>query len=328
MKDLKAARKEMNGVLGFFSLCKLLLVLSSLFLGSLLYAILFFIFGNSATRVLSELSSYGTLPGLLLELAVFIFCVFVPICLYFFLSGKKYSDTVPQQKPEFLQICYGVGATVVLGNVSASVGNIALYILFSFFGMQDKYYAMLESTTEYPTNFWLVPLFFILLAVFPAFFEEIMIRGIGLSVAKKYGTLFALFFSGFFFSFMHGTWVQLIFAFVVGIVLAYFTLRFKTIWIAIISHFIFNFNSVVQSLILQNGGRFSSVLSNAWAILYFTLMVGLAVAGVIIYGVKKPDVPKPKYTAGERMKILFSSPFLYVFLCLEAVQLIYLLILY
>ncbi len=328
MKDLKSARKEINGLLAFFVLCKALLVLSNRFLGTGLFWVLTQIFDDGATQAYLEFASYGTLSGLLLEISVFVLCLFVPICLYFFISGKKYTQTIPSERPEFLQICFGVGATVLIGNLAASMGDAILSILFSIFGMEDKYYAMLQSDVAYPTNFWLIPLFVLMLAILPALFEEISMRGIGVSVTKKFGILFTLFFSGFFFAFMHSSWTQLPYAFVIGIVLAYFTLRFKTIWIAVISHFIFNFNSAVQCLILQNAGTYADILSIIWGLLFTSLMAGLMVAGIIVYGIKRPDIPKSEYTGAEKMKILFSSPFLYIFLLLEAYQLIYLLIIY
>ncbi len=328
MKDLKAARRDMNGVLAFFVACKALLLLSNLFLGPILRSILTTVFGDGASQAYLEFASYGTLSGLLLEISVSVLCLFVPISIYFFLSGKKYSQVVPSRRPELLQICFGVGSTVMIGNLAASVGNTILLTLFSVFGMEDTYYAMLQSETSYPSNFWLIPLFAIVLAVLPAFIEEISMRGIGVSMTKKFGVMFTLFFSGFFFAFMHGSWIQIPFAFVIGIILAYFTLRFKTIWIAVISHFVFNFNSVVQSLILQNAGAQADAWIIIWSILFSTLMIGFMVAGIIVYGIKRPDLPKSEYTGGEKMKILFSSPFLYIFMALESIQLIHLLLIY
>ncbi len=328
MKNFKMARKEINGLLAFFVICKALLVLSGSCLGIVLSMILTSVFGDGAPQAYLEFGSYGTLSGLLLEIGVFILCLFVPICLYFFFSGKKYTQTIPMEKPEFLQICFGVGTTVIVGNFAASIGNTILAILFSLFGMEEKYNAMLQSDIAYPSNFWLIPLFVLVLAIFPAFFEEIVMRGIGVSVTRKFGILFTLLFSGFFFAFMHSSWIQIPYAFVIGIVLSYFTLRFNTIWIAILSHFIFNFNSVVQCLIFQNAGAYSDILNIIWAFLFMSLMAGLMIAGIIVYGIKRPDVPKSEYSWGETMKILFSSPFFYVFMVLEVCQLIFLLIIY
>ncbi len=328
MKNLKAARREMNGILALFVACKVVLVLSSLYLGRILFHILTAVFGEGAEKAYQQFTSYETLSGLLLEVSIFLLCLALPICLYFFFSGKKYTSVAPQKKPELLQVCFGVGTTVVIGNLAATVGNVLLLFLFTIFNMQDKFNAMMQAQTTYPSNLWLIPLFAFLMAVLPGFLEETLMRGIGLAGTKKYGTLFALLFSGFFFAFMHSSWIQIPFAFVIGIVLAYFTLRFKTIWIAVISHFIFNFNSVVQALILQNGGEYASIWVLIWSLLFTTLMAGFMVAGLIVYGVRRPDMPKSEYKPTERVKILLSSPFLYIFLALEAVQLTYLLFIY
>lgn len=328
MDDLRTARRELNGAIAAITLCKLLLVFSSLFLSRILSCVLRLVFDEGAHKAYFEFSSYGTLPGLLLNVAVNFFVLFVPISFYFYFSGKRYSDIVPMGKPEFLQVCYGVGATFVVGNISANLGNSLFSLIFSLFGMEDKYFAMLSGETSYPQNFWLVPLFACVLAVLPAFFEETIMRGIGLSATKKFGIAFSLFFSGFFFAFLHSSWTQLPFAFTLGIVLAYFTLRFNTIWIAVISHFVFNFNSVVQCLILQNGGIYANILLIVWTLLFGSLFIGLAVAGLIIYGVKKPHIPKSQYTMSQKMRCLFSSPFFYGFIILTAIQLIYLLYIY
>ena len=328
MTQFKTAKKELNGVLFFFCICKFLLLLTGLILGPVLSVILSLMYGDNAENFYREFASYGTISGLFLEISVFVLTLFVPTCLYFFFSGEKFKAAVPMEKPEPLQICFGVGSTIILGNLAATVGNVLLSILFALFGMSDKYNAMLENNITYPSNIWLIPLFAIMLAVLPAFFEEFAMRGIGLNVTKKFGILFSLFFSGFFFAFMHSSWVQLPFAFVIGILLAYFTLRFKTIWIAVISHFIFNFNSVVQCIILQNAGDSATLLLAIWSILVSTLMIGFMVAGLIIYGIRRPDLPKSEFSAGQKMKMLFSSPFLYIFMALESVQLIYLLMIY
>lgn len=318
----------MNGVLALFAGCKLLLLLSSIFSGTILRFVLALIFGEKADQALQEFASYATPSGVFFEIALFVLILFVPICIYFFFSGKRFSETVPQEKPELLQVCFGVGSTVVIGYVFGILGNNVLAILFRLFGMEDKLEAMLSGDVAYPSNFWLILPFAIMLSVLPGFFEEILMRGIGLSVTKRYGVIFALLFSGFFFSLMHSSWTQLIFTFVIGIVLAYFTLRFKTIWIAVISHFIFNFNTVVQSLILQNGSDDSVVFIVIWFLLFMSLMLGLAIAGLILYGVKMPPQPKYGYHFGDGVKAMLCSPFLYIFLVLEAIQLIFLLLIY
>ena len=318
MKDYSSAKKALNGVLAFLSACKFLLLLTSLLSGTVLLSILKIFLGNDAEIALETFNSYDSLAGLLFNIAVSILCLFVPIALYFVFTGRRLRDTASGAAPEFLQICYGVGATVTIGNVTASASNTFFLLLFTVFGMEEKFYALAQSDTTYPTTLWGAVLFAILLAVLPGFLEEVVMRGISLNVTKRLGTAFSLVFSGFFFGLMHSSFLQLPYAFVLGIVLAYFTLKFKTIWIAIISHFLFNFSSAIQALILQNCGDYGTLLSVVWMLLFNSLMTGLFVAGLIVYGVKKPDNPKSEFSFGEKMKMLFTSPFLYVF-CVTAI---------
>ena len=327
MNHFKVARKELNGVLFFFCLCKALLLLFNMYLSGTLYAILKYFYGEAAYPFYLKFASYGTLPGLLLQIVVYIICIFVPICLYFFFSGKKYSEIIPARRPEVLQICFGVGTTVIVGSVAANIGHTLLSMLFSLFEMQDKYDAMLQVDTSYPTNLWLVPLFIIMIAVLPGFLEEIAMRGIGLNISKKFGFVFAILFNGFFFSLLHSTWTQIPATFAVGIVLAYFTMRFKTIWIAVISHFALNFNSAVQSLILQNAGTNGNLWILLWSVVFNLTMIGFMVAGLIVYGIKF-QAPKSEFRAGLKFKALLASPFLYIFLALEFIQLTFLLSIY
>ena len=327
MTRFKIARKELNGVLFFFCLCKALLLFFNLYLGKILSVILTAVYGESAYDSYLKFASYGTLSGLLLEIAVFTICLFLPICLYFFFSGKKYTEIIPARKPEILQICFGVGTSFVIGNISSNIGHALLSVLFSIFGMKHKYDAMLQSTVDYPENIWLVPLLCIMLAVLPGLWEEIAMRGIGQNATKKFGFTFSLLFSGFFFALLHSSWTQIPQAFVFGIVLAYFTIRFKTVWIAVISHFAFNFNSVIQCLIMQNAGRFGDFWLLLWSVLFSLTMIGFMVAGLIVYGIKFP-VERSEFKAGQKIKALISSPFLYIFLALESIQLIFLLTIY
>ena len=328
MKDRRAAQKELNGVVGLLTLCKFLLVTVGITLSSVLYFVLTKLYGENAWQAYREFASYDTFSGVFLDITVSLVCLLIPICLYFFLSGKSFRETIPQDRPEWLQVGYGVGTTVVLGYGAAVIGQFLLSVIFMIFGAEEKLNAMLSAETIYPTHLILVPLFALFLAIMPAFLEEFAMRGIVLSATKKFGSLFSMLFNGFFFAFLHNSWTQPFFAFIIGMVLTYFTLRFKTIWIAVISHFIFNFNSVVMSLLQQNGGAYGMLFTALWLCMILVTMLGFIIAGIIIYRVKKPDLPKSEYTAKEKWGMIFRCPYVYIFVLLTIVQLVYLLLIY
>lgn len=98
---------------------------------------------------------------------------------------------------------------------------------------------------EYLTvdNLWLGLL---LIALLPAIAEELMFRGVIFnSFNKKYGVAIGIFVSALIFGIYHMNWVQGIFAFVMGIGLAYGYYKTGSIYTSIIIHFINNAFSVI-----------------------------------------------------------------------------------
>jgi len=323
---LRAEKREMSGILALFCSVKFLLVLVSLLFSDALLYILEWIYGDGAEGAFSSLTGMDTLSGVLTEALLFILCAFVPLALYFFFSRKTFSETVMTERPKLMQIGFGVGATVIIGQVASVAGNVILDMLFRLFGNNDYMEEIAGAANEnYPDNVWVVLGYMVLMSVFPAFFEEFLVRGVGISAVKKYGTCFTLFFSGFFFAFLHNTWQQLPLAFAVGILSAYFTLRFRSIWVAVIAHFAFNLNGAVSSLLISADEENMTGLLG-WYGIFYPLMLGLFIAGWIIYGFRKPDVPKSEYSKKERFRILFSNPFLYVFVFLAVFRLALILI--
>lgn len=84
-------------------------------------------------------------------------------------------------------------------------------------------------------------------AVFPALVEEFMMRGAVLGVLRRFGDGFAIIASSLVFAFMHASLTQFAFAFMVGLILGFVTIKAKSIWPAVIIHAANNFISVVFS---------------------------------------------------------------------------------
>lgn len=316
-------RKEINGVLAMIFSAKLLMLLVYSYFSKLLFTVLQWIFGDGAVGAYNLFADAGSLPAVLTEIFVYILCTFVPFSVYMFFSRKRSSEVILTKKPELMQVCFGVGASIIFGQIASIVGNVLIENIFRLFGNDgylDKFTN--ESAMEYPNNFWIILLFLIMISVLPAFFEEFLIRGALVSATKKYGTLFTVFASAFFFAFLHNTWSQLPLAFTIGILSAYFTLRFQTIWIAVIAHFAFNFNSAVSGLLISMGGDGGMTALSVWYAIIYPLMIGFLIAGWIIYGFKKPEIPKSAYKNSEKWKLLLSSPFFYAFLILTVYRLI------
>lgn len=85
----------------------------------------------------------------------------------------------------------------------------------------------------------------IYIAVFAAVFEELVTRGIVLGELLPYGKSFAIVCSGVLFGLMHCTPVQLPFAFIVGVTLAWSVVRCGTLRVSMAVHFANNLISVI-----------------------------------------------------------------------------------
>ncbi len=154
----------------------------------------------------------------------------------------------------------GIGSclkNVLLAGAAAVMLNPANQIL-GFWVSQTYSYndALAEQLEALQQLFALAPLFVLvgLLAVLPAFCEEITFRGFLLSGllpnakrAVRGGTVEAILISAFFFGITHGILQQSICATVVGCVLGYIAVRSGTLWPCITFHFLHNSLAVVAA---------------------------------------------------------------------------------
>ena len=102
-------------------------------------------------------------------------------------------------------------------------------------------YDIIEKVNMYDSSSILSKvLFFIQIAVLPAIFEELYIRGAVFSFSKKYGKTFAIFASAILFSVIHLNITQSVFAFLMGILLSLLVVKSKSIIPSMLLHFINN----------------------------------------------------------------------------------------
>lgn len=112
-------------------------------------------------------------------------------------------------------------------------------------------------------------------AFFPAFFEELALRGFALTILRRNGDMFAVFSSAIIFGVMHANFDQIVFAFLVGLVLGFITIKTRSIWAAIAVHFINNLNSVIFSYFsVKNETLASLVLIAVFALWIFLGIIG------------------------------------------------------
>ncbi len=132
-------------------------------------------------------------------------------------------------------------------------------------------------------------------AVLPACVEEFLFRGVLFSTYKKSRMLPAIFLSGFLFGCMHMNLNQFIYAFALGVYLAFLVEATGSIFSSMVAHFTLNATSVVMTFLLPmlygrlgidagmqvQAGGYAATMSRGEL---FMFLIGIAVWGVIAIG--------------------------------------------
>lgn len=118
-----------------------------------------------------------------------------------------------------------------------------------------------------------IVLMVITVGVLPAFFEEILFRGLVLNRLQKVTSdTFAIFFSALMFGLIHGNVVQIPFAFLLGLYLGWMTVYTKSIIPAMLFHCLNNSISVVHSVLYSHFAEYETYL-NIGVCVFFAVML-------------------------------------------------------
>ncbi len=145
-------------------------------------------------------------------------------------------------------------------------------------------------------------------AVVPALAEEFAIRGIVLGILRRYGEGFSIIASSVVFGLMHANAIQIPFAFLVGILLAFVTVKSGSLWPAILIHFVNNFISVVFSYLSE---LLPSGVINIGYIIIMALSMIVTITAAVVVGGRKDLFTLEKtgeIGAGRAIKWFISSP--------------------
>ncbi len=177
-----------------------------------------------------------------------------------------------------------INITTVLVSIAIAVVCVfgALYlvnsfdILFEFLGYEmPKWSFPIDNFGFYVLNL-------VLFAGLPAIGEELIFRGIIFQgLRKNYSTIISVVFSSLLFALVHGSLVQFIYPFILGLILSVLRLRTNSLIVPIIVHF-FNNAIVVTSEYIKTVTGFDFCAVPLW----LTIVLGVVlfiVAGVILF---------------------------------------------
>ncbi len=227
-----------------------------------------------------------------------VFCFSAPFVIAAKLGGYGIGAIVPLGKPKKGRAL----PYYLLGLGFCSFANIISSYADSFFSFLGFEYNMPAS--QFPEGLWGFMLSVLCVAVEPGLMEEFAFRGVVQGVLRRYGSGFAIIVSSAFFGLMHGNFVQIPFAFLVGIILGIIREKTGTMWIACAVHFSNNLISVVLDYIPAD----NAMDINLIYVLYLAVALLAGIVGILMlvkkgesFSSEKSELAYTEYTraAGE-----------------------------
>lgn len=188
------------------------------------------------------------IPGLELPMAVNLIIsqslILVPTLLYCFIKKVSIKELIPFKEMK-VSVCILVIVATYLMYPLLIVLN-AITLLF----VESGTVGLVDMAGD--VHFFVATL---LMAVLPAFGEELMFRGVMFGTYKRSRPLGAIFLSAFLFGCMHMNFNQFLYTFVLGIYMAFLVEFTGSIFSSMLAHFVINFTSVIMTYalpLLQN----------------------------------------------------------------------------
>lgn len=204
-------------------------------------------------------------------LGVSFLCVAVPFGIMAIVNKKRYEYPIIPNEHIGAVKCF---AWVAFGMVCCIGANVAVSLLITTLeGAFDVTFTQGELLE--PDSIPACVMMCISTAIVPAICEEFAMRCCSLQLLRKYGKGFAVFAVSIVFGLLHGNVIQFVFAFIIGLVLGFVTVKTGSIVPAVLIHTFNNGVSVINSILTYTSG--ADIAQKAVAIVYgFWIISGIA----------------------------------------------------
>jgi membrane protease YdiL (CAAX protease family) len=212
-----------------------------------------------------------------------IFSFLIPAWLFSYLAHPQPAEYIglrlPGRKIQWvLVILVMLGAIPVLELIESLISQIN-------FGAKIK--ASQAANDHMTAAFLTMPTFysflraFVVMAIIPAFGEELFFRGVLLRFAKKKARTmeFPIFLTAFVFAFFHSNIYGFLSIFLAGVLLAVIYYLTGSLWCSILAHLFFNGSQVILAYLGNYNAGFKTYIENS------TLPIYIIIAGAIIFGI-------------------------------------------
>ena len=227
----KGLRKTANG-LGILMVCFIVLQIVIALVSEFIL---------SENGLMDDLMSFDVLY--MLESGMTSSIIFFTVGLIYCCFRKlRFSSLFPFQKTgaKMLYRLCAIGiALSLMGNYVVDLLNNSL----GLFGIENS--GGVFETSDNPN----ILMYFLTVAILPAFVEEFAFRGVIMGVLRPYSEGLAIFVSSAAFALMHGNFVQLPFTYCCGLVFAYIDIKANSMLPSIIVHFLNNGLSVLSDIL-------------------------------------------------------------------------------
>ena len=204
-------------------------------------------------------------------------------------------------------LLFGMGMCVFANLVASATGAV-----FSVFSL---YPAEMPLTTDGTWQNALLSVFS--LAVLPAIFEEILFRGVVVTLLRPAGERVAIALSAMVFALAHGSLTQIPFAWILGVVFAYLYLRTGNLLLTMTLHFLNNTMAVLLEVATLSASE------QQQATVFYVVFAVLALLGAVAAAFLRMHADHPLQAMGnspsvlpdrERKKAAWLSPVVIVFI--------------
>lgn len=223
-------------------------------------------------------------------------------------AGKNDIETIPAPERMTSRRLLAAFVTAAFLMYSGnSLGTLLNLFLNSVFGIASQ--NTVQTLAELDGKFWMV-LFAVIIG---PVFEELFFRKALIDRLSPLGERFALVFSAAAFGLFHGNLVQLIYAFLIGLLFAYLYIRTGQIRWTIGLHITVNFMGLVVAPLLVNENHIGPAAVCYLIFLGICMLAGMAVlitkAGSVYFVQQSRELPR-RYAA----KLTWTSPGFLIFL--------------
>lgn len=282
-------------------------ILSSVFLVSIIVNVLIIAYARSGYFIYSTGSSSYGMPLILYYLIndVGYIAMAIPPIIYFSASHMTIARGMPFQKIKPLTAL----TCIIFGTAVCQLANIPA----NFIAELQEFFGFSGSLPQSPVSNdpLVLVLYFTFFSIIAPVVEEMIFRGAVLQSLRRFGDGFAVLCSALLFGLYHGNFVQMVFAFIAGLVMAYVDLQTNSLLPSLCIHFANNFIASALDIVQKNYGE--TMADKAGGIIFIALIIlGAAAFMYLLFKQKffrfKNKKRQPILTLSSRFSAFFSNP--------------------